>query len=169
MADLLDLAGNRRAARIAELNDALRTTFQGGRIYLTAGIDALADNVKADVLETVRTFSQFDGANDPHREHDFGAFEQHGLTVFWKVDYYSPDLRSGSEDPADPAYTLQLHRIHFELGLQRLTRARRLRDAGRRQRLAPGGRRHLPRPGHLRQPRPARECKNGQAGRSCLP
>lgn len=108
MADLLDLAGKKRSARIAELNDALRATFQGGRVYMTAGIDALADDVKADVLETVRTFSLFDGANDPHREHDFGAFEQHGLTVFWKVDYYSPDLRGGSQDPTDPEKTTRV-------------------------------------------------------------
>ena len=102
MADLLDLARTKRAARIAALNDALRTTFQGGKVFMTAGINALADDVKADVLETVRTFSQFDGANDPHREHDFGAFEQHGLTVFWKLDYYNVEMDGGSEDAADP-------------------------------------------------------------------
>lgn len=50
MADLLDLARKQRAARIAELNDALRTTFQGGKVFMTAGINALADDVKADVL-----------------------------------------------------------------------------------------------------------------------
>jgi hypothetical protein len=108
MADLFDFARNRRAARIAALNDALRTTFQGGRVVMTAGIDALADQVKADVLETVRTFSQFDGANDPHREHDFGAFEQHGLTVFWKVDYYNVEMDGGSEDPTDREKTTRV-------------------------------------------------------------
>jgi hypothetical protein len=108
MADLADLARNKRAMRIAELNDALRSTFQGGRVVMTAGINALADEVKADVLETVRTFSQFDGSNDPHREHDFGAFEQHGLTVFWKVDYYASDMDGGSEDPADPEKTTRV-------------------------------------------------------------
>ncbi|HVV45034.1 MAG TPA: hypothetical protein VHC72_07500, partial [Bryobacteraceae bacterium] len=34
-------------------------------------------------------------------------------------------------DPADPAYILQFHRIKFELGLQHLTAARKLRDAGK--------------------------------------
>jgi hypothetical protein len=108
MPDLLDLARNKRAARIAELNDALRTTFQGGKVFMTPGINALADGVKADVLETVRTFSQFDGANDPHREHDFGAFEQHGLTVFWKVDYYNVEMDGGSEYPTDPEKTTRV-------------------------------------------------------------
>lgn len=108
MADLVDLTREKRAARIAELNDALRATFQGGKVSMTAGINALADEVKADVLETVRTFSQFDGANDPHREHDFGAFEQHGLTVFWKVDYYNVEMDGGSEDPTDPEKTTRV-------------------------------------------------------------
>jgi len=108
MPDQLDLAKKKRAARIAELNDALRTTLQGGRAVMTAGINELADDVKADILETVRTFSHFDGSNDPYREHDFGAFEQHGLTVFWKVDYYAPDMNGGSEDPADPEKTARV-------------------------------------------------------------
>jgi hypothetical protein len=108
MPDRLDLASKKHAARIAELNDALRKTLQGGQVVMTAGVDALADEVKSDVLETVRSFSQFESANDPHGEHDFGAFEQHGLTVFWKIDYYDLDLKFGSEDPADPEKTVRV-------------------------------------------------------------
>ena len=36
-----------------------------------------------------------------------------------------------AEDPADPAYNLQLHRIRFELGVQEVNKARKLRDAGK--------------------------------------
>jgi len=36
-----------------------------------------------------------------------------------------------AEDPADPAYSLQLHRIRFELGVQHISKARKLRDAGK--------------------------------------
>ncbi len=36
-----------------------------------------------------------------------------------------------AEDPSDPAYNLQLHRIRFELGVQHVTKARKLRDAGK--------------------------------------
>ena len=36
-----------------------------------------------------------------------------------------------AEDPADPAYNLQLHRLKFELGVQHLSKARKLRDAGK--------------------------------------
>lgn len=39
--------------------------------------------------------------------------------------------QAAAEDPADPAYTLQLHRMRFELGVQRLAKARKLRDAGK--------------------------------------
>ena len=36
-----------------------------------------------------------------------------------------------AEDPTDPAYTLQLNRIRFELGVQEINKARKLRDAGK--------------------------------------
>ncbi len=39
--------------------------------------------------------------------------------------------QASAEDPGDPAYTLQLHRIRFELGVKRIANARKLRDAGK--------------------------------------
>jgi len=36
-----------------------------------------------------------------------------------------------AEDPTDPAYNLQLNRIRFELGVQEINKARKLRDAGK--------------------------------------
>jgi len=36
-----------------------------------------------------------------------------------------------AEDPGDPAYTLQLHRVRFELGNQHIGKARKLRDTGK--------------------------------------
>jgi Protein of unknown function (DUF3768) len=48
----------------------------------------------------------------PYGEHDFGAFtfdhEGESLRIFWKIDYYAPDLLHGSEDPADPAQTIRV-------------------------------------------------------------
>ena len=85
--------------RIRLLNDQLRTTFVGGKIMLTAGVDALSDETKATVLSNVRTFADFNGDNDPHNEHDFGSF---------KLDYYAPDMEGGSEDPADPEKTTRV-------------------------------------------------------------
>ena len=46
--------------------------------------------------------------NDPHGEHDFGSFELCGRKLFWKIEYYDPDLQHGSEDPADPAKTMRV-------------------------------------------------------------
>jgi hypothetical protein len=98
----------RMSDRIRLLNDHLRTTFVGGKIMLTAGVDALSDEAKAMVLSKVRTFAYFNGDNDPHGEHDFGSFKLEGVTYFFKLDYYSPDMEAGSEDPADPEKTTRV-------------------------------------------------------------
>ena len=94
--------------RIRLLNDQLRKTFVGGKIMLTAGVDALSDQAKAMVLSRVRTFADFNGDNDPHGEHDFGSFKLEGVTYFFKLDYYSLDMEGGSEDPADPERTTRV-------------------------------------------------------------
>ncbi|WP_018391346.1 DUF3768 domain-containing protein [Ancylobacter sp. FA202] len=96
------------AARIRELNDAFRASFVGGRIMLTAGVDALAVPEKAQLLEGVRGFTAFDKDNDPHHEHDFGALEVAGVRYFWKIDYYDLALTYGSPDPADVAVTTRV-------------------------------------------------------------
>jgi hypothetical protein len=62
------------AEKIRALNDAFRTTMTGGRVLLTAGVDALPSDVKAMVIRRVATFSEFTADNDPHGEHDFGSF-----------------------------------------------------------------------------------------------
>lgn len=95
-------------ARIRELNDAFRTTFTGGRVMLTAGVNALNELDKAAVLEKVRTFAAFDNGNDPHHEHDFVSIEHGGEKYFAKLDYYAPDMQAGSEDPSDPAHTIRV-------------------------------------------------------------
>ena len=80
------------AQRIRELNDAFRTSLSGGRVMMTAGIDALDSNVKAVIISKVATFGDFTADNDPHGEHDFGAIEVAGLKVFWKIDAYDPTM-----------------------------------------------------------------------------
>lgn len=96
------------ADRIRELNDAFRRSFTGGRVTMTAGVAALAPEELAGLLDRVRTFDRFDAGNDPHREHDFGAVELAGVRYFWKIDYFDPELKFGSEDPADPARTVRV-------------------------------------------------------------
>jgi len=94
--------------RIRQLNDALRTTFNGGRVLMTVAVNALPDDVKALALQRIRNFSDFSADNDPHGEHDFGSFELTGETFFWKIDYYDERCEYGSEDPADPAKTTRV-------------------------------------------------------------
>ncbi|MGE8107074.1 DUF3768 domain-containing protein [Allorhizobium sp. NPDC080224] len=96
---------NAKTARIAELNDMLRTTFLTGKVLLTEGIRDLPDTLQSSVIEAVQTFQAFTPDNDPHGEHDFGALTVEGHKVFWKIDYYAPDMLHGSDDPADPKQT----------------------------------------------------------------
>lgn len=44
---------------------------------------------------------------------------------------YELSTQAFDEDPSDPAYTLQLHRVRFELGVQDVGKARKLRDSGK--------------------------------------
>jgi hypothetical protein len=94
--------------RIRELNDAFRSTFRGGKVMMTSGIDELPDCVKAEALVQVARFSKFTTHNDPHGEHDFGSFKLVGRKFFWKIDYYDKELRYGSEDPSDPEKTMRV-------------------------------------------------------------
>ena len=91
--------------KIRQLNDTFRTTMMGGRVMMTAGVDALPSDVKAIVIRRVATFSDFNADNDPQAEHDFGSFDLAGRKFFFKVDYYDSTMTYGSNDPADPAQT----------------------------------------------------------------
>ena len=96
------------AEKIRELNDMFRTTMTGGRVLMTAGVDALPSDVKAMVIRKVVTFSEFTPDNDPHGEHDFGSFDLAGRKFFFKIDYFDAAMQFGSEDPADPAKTTRV-------------------------------------------------------------
>ena len=93
---------------VRELNDAFRTSGQGGRVLITQGIRAKGEEFVARVLEQVRTFAAFTKDNDPYGEHDFGNFELEGETIFFKIDYYNKSLDGGSENPTDPAQTTRV-------------------------------------------------------------
>jgi hypothetical protein len=94
--------------KIAFLNDGLRRTFARGKVVMTQGVASLPEDVLAIVLERVRHYDEFTPDNDPHGEHDFGSFDVAGVTYFFKVDYCSPDMEGGSEDPPDPEKTTRV-------------------------------------------------------------
>ncbi len=92
-------------ARIAQLNDILRTTFLTGRVLMTEGIRALPDDMQSRIVEAIQTFTDFGPENDPFGERDFGAVTVEGCKAFWKIDYYAPDMAHGADDPSEPTQT----------------------------------------------------------------
>ena len=74
--------------RIRMLNDELRQHLLGGGAVMTPGIAALGAEAVQRLVKTISTFDDFCLANDPHEEHDFGAFDFDGNQVFFKIDYY---------------------------------------------------------------------------------
>jgi hypothetical protein len=99
---------DQRTHTIRSLNDALRTTFDGGSVIVTPGVQNLAKETRAMALAAVQGFDSFDETNDPYGEHDFGAFEINGHNLFWKIDYYDLTLGYRSPDPADPSKTVRV-------------------------------------------------------------
>lgn len=102
------VAERSKTERIRELNDAFRRSFSGGKVTMTANVDALPDMVKCAALHEVAIFNAFTEDNDPHGEHDFGSFELCSRKFFWKIDYYDMELTHGSEDPDDPTKTTRV-------------------------------------------------------------
>jgi hypothetical protein len=94
--------------RIRELNDAFRRGLGGGQRLMTQGIAALPLRDQIAITTKVMQFEAFTPDNDPHGEHDFGAFDHSGQKIFWKIDYYDAACENGSEDPADPAQTTRV-------------------------------------------------------------
>lgn len=91
--------------RIRMLNDELRQYLLGGGAVMTPGIAALGEEAVQRLVTTISTFDNFCSANDPHGEHDFGAFDFDGNQVIFKIDYYDKELQFHSPDPADPSVT----------------------------------------------------------------
>ena len=99
---------NENTARIRALNDTFRRTFAGGKVLMTASVQALPADLVASALDRVRSFNEFTEDNDPHDEHDFGSFDIDGQKFFFKIDYFDRRLEFGSEDPSDPARTARV-------------------------------------------------------------
>jgi Protein of unknown function (DUF3768) len=93
---------------IRDLNDALRQTFIGGAVMITAGVEAMTDDERRSLLQKVRTFATFSEDNDPHGEHDFGAIDEGSVRYFWKIDYYDRAMAAHSPDASDPAVTTRV-------------------------------------------------------------
>jgi hypothetical protein len=97
-----------KVIKVRELNDAFRQSFIGGRVIITSGVSALPSRTRATLLNLVRTFSDFEFGGDPYGEHDFGSVQIETGQYFWKIDYYSSDLKAGSQEPSDPSQTTRV-------------------------------------------------------------
>jgi hypothetical protein len=94
-----------KTARIRALNDALRRDGHGGRIMITAGLEALGSEKLARVLAAVAALTNFNEDNDPYGEHDCAVLTVDDVQVLFKIDYYDRSLTSHSADPSDPSVT----------------------------------------------------------------
>ena len=88
--------------RLRALNDQLRTTFVGGTVMITKGVEAIPFAKRKRILEQVRGFDAFNAENDPHGEHDCAILEVEGERILFKIDYFDRSVRVHSPDPADP-------------------------------------------------------------------
>ena len=96
---------DRTTQSIALLNDKARTTLTNCKLIITQGIDLLGAEAVDCILHLVMRFDDSSERNDPFGEHDFGAIEYEGNTVFWKFDYYDLGLMNHSPDPSDTHVT----------------------------------------------------------------
>ena len=53
-------------------------------------------------------YDNFCKESDPYGERDFGSLKVGGHLIFFKVDYYSLDMKHGSPDPSDPSVTKRI-------------------------------------------------------------
>jgi hypothetical protein len=94
-----------KTEQIRTLNDQLRQNFSEGTAVITCGVAALGAEAVARIVKTIAIFDDFCHANDPHQEHDFGAFKADGHAIFFKIDYYDKSLKYHSTDATDKSVT----------------------------------------------------------------
>ena len=100
-----------KRAKIRALNDDFRRTFRGGRVMITAGVNALTHTVQRAVFQKIQAFEAFDDERDPWDNHGFVSVEHDGQTFFAKIDYYNRDLSAHSKDATDPEKTCRVMTI----------------------------------------------------------
>jgi hypothetical protein len=103
-----------RGEAIAQLNDKLRKSGEGGRIVVTRGVIGLAEYDSKALLAALAAYDGFDIDNDPHGERDFGDIDMSGHTLLWKIDYYDRELTFASPDAADPDVTVRVLTVMLE-------------------------------------------------------
>lgn len=93
-----------RRAKIAELNDQLRTTFKGGRVQMTPGVYQLDARLRGRALQVLSRYNKFDDDSD----HAWGVFIFAGYAFEWRIEYRQVNGEGVSPDPADFSKTLRV-------------------------------------------------------------
>lgn len=94
---------------VRSLNDELRATKGAtGMLVVTHGVQSYGPDFVNEAIAAVSEFEAFEAENDPYEEHDFGCLTLHREELFFKIDYYEPDLTMHSPDKADPAVTTRV-------------------------------------------------------------
>ena len=106
-----------RAEVIAQLNDHLRKTLEGGTIVITRNVRGLEGFNALKLTTALADYDRFDADNDPHGERDMGDFALFNTDLYFKIDYYDLDLKFGSADPADTSITHRVITIMTEADL----------------------------------------------------
>jgi Protein of unknown function (DUF3768) len=101
-------AGVPRMRMIARLNDEFRSTFENGKVSMTASVIALPVELRAAAIVAVQAFNVFTQENDPHGEHDCASFTLDAQSFFWAIDYYDETCTYRSRDPCDEFVTTRV-------------------------------------------------------------
>ena len=85
-----------------EIANASWVMTQGVAALLTTDDDPPKPDAArlATLRATLASFDHWPDGNDPHGEHDFGAFDLFGERLFFKIDYYHPDHDTLSPVPS---------------------------------------------------------------------
>ncbi|MBS4082915.1 MAG: DUF3768 domain-containing protein [Rhizobiales bacterium] len=112
--------------RIRELNDALRTKCQGGRIQFTTEVMELDPQIRGRALSYLALYNKFSDHEDD--EHDSGTFIFSGFSFVWAIGYRRPDDTGISADPSDPTKTTRVLTLHVNADIlaQRVVHEKRV-------------------------------------------
>jgi hypothetical protein len=94
----------RDRAKVIELNDQFRSTFQGGRVQMTPAVYQLDAQLRGRAMCVLARYKKFDDDS----EHDCGVFIFAGYSFEWRIEYRGKDGIGVSPQPADPLTTCRV-------------------------------------------------------------
>lgn len=106
---------------LAEQNDAFRQAlgvnafWHGnelqGRVKMSPGFRAIAEEMKATLIGRVMSFTGFSSANDPWQEHACGVIEAGDIHTRWQIEIFDTSYSFGVGDVIDATDPHQTRRV----------------------------------------------------------